>query len=249
MARRFSRLGARVVLWDINEANLSRVATSIRQQRAGHVYTYKVNVTDHESVYRTAQRVSEEVGVVDILINNAGIVSGKFITELDEAKVEQIFRVNVFAHFYTIKAFLPAMISRNSGHVVTISSASGIGGAVKLTDYSASKFAVFGLDESLRMELEHRGVTGVKTTCVCPYYIRTGMFDGVQSGPLVPILDEDYAAQSIVDAIRSENPVLIMPRLLYLVPFLRFLLPVGLFDWVAKFLGITKSMDEFKGRQ
>jgi len=78
----------------------------------------------------------------------------------------------------TIKAFLPSMMSRNQGHVVTIASAAGYFGVSGAVDYCTSKFAAVGLDESVRAELWAKNKTGVRTTVVCPYLINTGMFEG-----------------------------------------------------------------------
>ena len=132
---------------------------------------------------------------------------------------------------------------------VTIASAAGVIGVAKLTDYCASKWGAVGFDESLRMELQ-RSATGVKTTLVCPYYIDTGMFEGVKTrfSFLLPILKEDYVAERIVKAVRRGRRRLMMPRLVYTVPLLR-VLPTFLFDAVARFFGISASMDEFTGRR
>jgi all-trans-retinol dehydrogenase (NAD+) len=81
----------------------------------------------------------------------------------------------------TTKAFLEPMLRNNHGHIVTVASMAGHFGGSGLCDYSASKFGAVGFDESLRNELVRLGKDGVKTTCVCPYYINTGMFDGVKS--------------------------------------------------------------------
>lgn len=81
----------------------------------------------------------------------------------------------------TIKAFLPDMISKNHGHVITIASAAGLFGVTGLVDYCASKFGAVGINEALTMELDTLGCTGVNTTVVCPFFIDTGMFDGVKS--------------------------------------------------------------------
>jgi short-subunit dehydrogenase len=81
----------------------------------------------------------------------------------------------------TVKAFLPAMLARNSGHVVTVASSAGHFAVTGLTDYCASKFAAVGFDESLRTELWADKKTGIKTTVVCPYLVDTGMFDGCSS--------------------------------------------------------------------
>ena len=95
----------------------------------------------------------------------------------------------IHAHVYvflilviqTIKAFAPDMISKNHGHIITIASGAGLFGISGLVDYCASKFGAVGTHQSLSMELDALGCRGVHTTCVCPYFIDTGMFDGVQT--------------------------------------------------------------------
>jgi hypothetical protein len=89
----------------------------------------------------------------------------------------------------------------------------------------------------------------VKTTCVCPYYVNTGMFSGVRTRfPfLLPILEPEYVVGKIMAAIEADTAVLVTPRLLYTVPVMRAL-PTRVFDWIAEILGISASMDEFKGR-
>ena len=81
-----------------------------------------------------------------------------------------------------MKSFLPKMLERNRGHIVTIASLAGKHGLPGLVDYCASKFAAVGFDESLRFELYTMGKTGVKTTAVCPFLTNTGMFDGADTG-------------------------------------------------------------------
>ena len=78
-----------------------------------------------------------------------------------------------------MKAFLPKMIEKNKGHIVTLASSSGFCGVNKLIDYCSTKHAVVGFVEALRSELRHANVTGVKSTMICPNYTNTGMCDGV----------------------------------------------------------------------
>lgn len=113
-----------------------------------------MDVSDREAVYRTAHRVREEIGPVDILINNAGIVCCKTMLELPDKAIENTFAVNILAHYWTIKAFLPDMIRQKRGHIVTIASVTGMVGIYGCTDYSATKFACIGLHESLFCELK-----------------------------------------------------------------------------------------------
>lgn len=167
-------LDSRVV--DDAVTKLQVFATDLR--RTGVlVKGYQCNVSDADAVRKMADRVQHDVGDISVLINNAGIVSGKPFLQLTEDQIRRTFAVNTLAHFWTARAFLPGMIKRNSGMVVTISSAGGMVGTNGLADYSASKFAVYGFDESLRLDLRKQG-SAVHTLCVCPFYINTGLFDG-----------------------------------------------------------------------
>ncbi len=211
-----ARRGARPVLWDLSAEGLAAVAEELVALGADPLSAV-VDVGEPFSVSAAADQLLAQVGAVDILVNNAGVVSGKPITELGVEEIERTFRVNVLSNYWTSRAFLPAMIRRNRGHVVTVASAAGLVGVARQTDYSASKHAAFGFDESLRVEMAHRA-PGVITTVVCPYYIDTGMFDGVQSSPLLPILKEDHVVAKMVRAIERDRRTLFMPPLLYALP-------------------------------
>lgn len=97
--------------------------------------------------------------------------------------------------------------------------------------------------DSLRKELSG---TGVKTTIVCPWTTRTGMFEGVDE-IFVPSMTSESVAEQILESIQREDQLLVMPWILYLLPLAR-LLPISLMDWVAWFVGATDSMKHFKGR-
>jgi len=172
---------------------------------------------------------------------------GKNITELTKKMIDSVFAVNAISHIYTVKEFLPNMIKNKNGHIVTISSAGGTVGVATSADYSASKFAAFGFDESLRTELKKIG-SNVKTTCICPYYINTGMFEGVKSKvPLVlPFLDQHWMTNRIVNAILQEEPQVITPFSVNWNFLARALLPVSWFDRLHEFLGTSTGMDGFK---
>lgn len=248
MALKLAAGGGRVTIWDLNPTALEAVLAELRAVPGCEARGAVCDVADRQQVYARAAELTAEAGPVDILINNAGVVSGKDFLELPDEKIELTFQVNVLALFWAGKAFLPSMIARNTGHIVTIASASGLIGVARLADYAASKWAAIGFDESLRAELR-RVAPGVMTTVICPYYINTGMFRGVRSRfPfLLPILEEDYVAERVVQSIRTNRRRLILPWLCHLVPVIRFL-PVGLFDRIANFLGVNTSMEHFVGR-
>jgi all-trans-retinol dehydrogenase (NAD+) len=247
MALKLAELRAHVIIWDIDEANLERVAGEIRE-RSGSVAVYRCDVTKRSEVYRVAELVRKEAGRVEILINNAGIVSGKTFLECSDEQIERSMGVNIMAHFWTVRAFLPDMIRARSGHIVTIASAAGIVGVSRLVDYCSAKFAAVGFDEALRMEIKQQK-WDIRTTVVCPYFINTGMFEGTRTrfSWLLPILDEDHVAARIVQAVRKNKRRLLMPPTVYSVWLLRYL-PVFLFDIIVNLLGINSAMHTFKGR-
>lgn len=92
-----------------------------------------------------------------MLINNAGIVSGKKLLEISNEMAELTLKVNTLSHVYTVKEFLPSMIKKNHGHIVTIASSAGHAGVPGLVDYCASKFGAVGFDEALRLEIKKNG--------------------------------------------------------------------------------------------
>ena len=235
--------GAEVVIWDMNQDAATKVVDEIT--KAGGVATaHRVDITDRDSVTRLAL----EVGAVDVLFNNAGVVSGDWFLDLDPTSIERTYKVNVLALYWMTQEFLPAMVQKNQGCVVTISSASGLLGVAKLTDYAASKFAAFGFMESLRSELRMKK-SSVNTLTVCPHYIGTGMFDGVQTKfPwLLPILDETKVAAKILSSVEKGKAQLVLPKFVNVIPVTR-MLPVRAFDRVTDFFGVNRTMDHFRGR-
>jgi all-trans-retinol dehydrogenase (NAD+) len=248
MAEKMAADGARLVLWDVDRARLEDTRAAFAA-RGWEVAAYACDLTDRSAIAATAGRVLAERGPVDVLVNNAGVVSGKTLLAASDTDIQRTFDVNTLALFWTTRAFLPAMMERDRGHVVTIASAAGIVGTSRLTDYCASKHAAVGFDESLRLELRRLG-SHVRTTVVCPFYISTGMFTGVKTRfPLVlPILEPEYAAERIVRAIRKGRRRVVLPRFVY-ATWLARVLPLPVFDAIMEFFGVNKSMDEFTGRR
>lgn len=246
LADAFAADGARLILWDIDQRALLRAKDEL-SARGHSVDTQVVDLTSPEQIAAAAREALSVHGKVDILINNAGIVSGKPLLELSAAEIERTFQVNAIALFHTVRAFLPAMLEDDSGHIVTIASAAGLAGTAKLTDYCSSKFAAVGFDESLRFELKQQG-SKVVTTVVCPFYVATDMFAGVNTrfAWLLPIIAPEDLVRRIVRAVHRNRRRLLMPWFAYTVWPSR-LLPVAWFDALMGFLGVSRSMETFKG--
>lgn len=247
LAKKMAARGAELVLWDVDAQGLERVRAELAAD-GQPVAAYPCNLRDRAAIATTAAATLRDHGHVDVLVNNAGVVSGKTLLDASDDEVLRTFDVNTLALFWTTRAFLPTMLQRNSGHVVTIASAAGVVGTSRLVDYCASKHAAVGFDESLRLELR-RLQSNVRTTVVCPFYITTGMFTGVKTRfqLLLPILDPEYATDRMVRAIERDRRRLIMPRIVY-ATFLGRVLPVRAFDAIMEFLGVNQSMDDFVGR-
>ncbi|GFZ42843.1 hypothetical protein JCM24511_00561 [Saitozyma sp. JCM 24511] len=179
-----------------------------------NIYTYTCDVSDYAQVQAAASKIREEVGDPTIIVNNAGVVKGKLLLDLTEDDVKDTFGANTLAHFWTLKTFLPAMLARGSGHVVTMSSVLGVVGCAQMTDYCASKAALVNLHQSLRFELDNRYHTpGIRTTLLLPSFTRTSLFSlaalpGSRPGLLgaiwsflAPELQPHVVVKAVIDAL------------------------------------------------
>jgi len=245
-----------VALWDINQNELFKAKTDLDSLGGkGKVFTYLCDVTDKKRVYELADIAESEMGSIDILINNAGYVKkGDFLDQPDEVW-EKTIDVNLTAILYTIRAVLPKMNKRNFGHIVNISSAAGILGVPGISVYSATKWAVWGLTESLRLESFNQGNHGIKWTSIHPSYLAQGMFEGAKLGFLgnmiVPLVkNHNVIARAIViGALKKSKFVVRRPKTLRLAIILRGILPEYIFQKLMILLGVNRSMKSFKGRE
>lgn len=239
--------GSQLILLDNNHEGLEIVRSEL-EKKGTSTSAHLCDLRNQEAIERTARQVTAHGGAVDVLVNNAGVVTGKPLLETSDSEMTLTIDVNTLAPMRLTKALLPAMVARDSGHIVNVSSAAGIVGSARLTDYCASKFALFGFDEALRTDLRRMG-SKVRTTIVCPYYIDTGMFSGAKTrfSWLLPILAPEHVTRRIVRAIERDRSRLVMPWFVYSSWLVR-LLPVSAFDALSDFFGISRSMDDFTGR-
>lgn len=240
--------GARaVVLWDLDLPAAQDVAT--RVQAAGATcLAQRVDLRDVREVEAAGRVVLERLGRVDVLVNSAGVVTGRRFEDLSEEDVARTFDVNVLALYRVVRCFLPGMRTRDRGCVVTIASAAGLVGVARQTDYSASKFAAVGFMESLRSELRRSG-SHVRTLVVAPYYVSTGMFAGVRTRVplLLPVLEPGRVASQVLDSVERGDARRILPWFANAVLLVKAL-PVPVADAVTDLFGISTTMDTFTGR-
>ncbi|XP_031558477.1 17-beta-hydroxysteroid dehydrogenase 13-like [Actinia tenebrosa] len=244
--------GCKLVIWDVNTDGLKAVAEEIKALGA-EVHYYVCDLCKREMIYEVADKVKKEVGDIDILMNNAGVVSGKKLLMCSDEEITRTFEVNALAHYWTIKSFLPHMLEKNQGHIVSTASVAGHFGLVRCVDYCGSKFAAVGLMDALRQEVYAMGKTGIHFTTICPSFISTGMFEGVKlkypSLPGLQVLSPQSVADSIVDAVKRNKIMLLIPFLANVSLFAKGILPTKASDLLLHFLGADVAMDTFVGRQ
>jgi all-trans-retinol dehydrogenase (NAD+) len=236
-----------LILWDIDKDALAQ--TKAEFEADGHdVATYVVDVSDLDAIQTAAEAVKDAHGTVDILFNNAGIVVGKTFAEHTHKDIRRTLNINSAGVMHIALEFIGGMLTQKEGHIINIASAAGLIPNPNMSVYAASKWAVIGWSESLRIEME-RDQTGVQVTTVMPSYINTGMFDGVKAPMLTPIMSPEYIVEKIIEGVKNNEIILQEPFMVKSIPILRGLLPTRAFDFIAgKMFGVYKSMDKFTGK-
>ena len=176
---RLARDGADVVVVSNVAAQAQAVAGEVQALgRRGLAHT--VDVTDVAAVTALAEAVEGEFGRADILVTSAGLMGARaFLTDTPVEEWRRTIEVNLNAGFYCIKAFLPGMLARDSGRIITISSISGKLPAAMNSDYAASKHGVIGLTKALALELGILGKNGITANALCPGTTDTPMMDQI----------------------------------------------------------------------
>ncbi|HEU4412040.1 MAG TPA: SDR family NAD(P)-dependent oxidoreductase [Polyangiaceae bacterium] len=172
-ARALGAAGARLVLCDVLGDGLEAAAAALAREGAEVALAERVDVADREAMRAFAGRVGRAVGALDVLVNNAGVAHGGSFLDTPLEDWDWLLSINVLGVVHGCHFFVPPMVaSGRGGHVVNVASLAGLVAPPKLGAYAASKFAVVGLSESLRLELRpHR----VAVSVVCPGLIDTGM--------------------------------------------------------------------------
>ncbi len=247
IAERLVPENAELVLVDLNEQALNETLEDIHDL-GGRASGYTLDVTDTDSIFRLRDHVHQDLGPIDVLINNAGVVFGGPFLDVPFEKHVRTYRVNVEGVMAMTYAFLPDLIARPEAHLVNIASLAGLVGVPFGSTYSSSKWAVIGLAESIRLELDANKHHNVKVTIVCPSYVSTGLFAGAQPPKGTSMLTPEGLAQEIVEAIKGDHVYLLTPWLVKITPFLKGVLPLRLYDAVASMFGSASSMVHWQGR-
>ncbi len=171
IALALAKEGVNVILVARSQEEIDSVAAKVRSLRV-KALAITADVADINSINAAVEKALSEFGTIDILINNAGIASfGKFL-ELEPTDWERIIQVNLMGPYYVTRAVVPNMIERQTGDIINISSTAGLAGNAMTSAYSASKFALLGLTDSLMQEMRKHNI---RVTALTPSTVATDM--------------------------------------------------------------------------
>ena len=247
-AKAFAKDGAEVIITDVDPQRVEDAVFELQSQ-ALKVFGYVMDVTDPASVHRVRNQIHLEHGLINVLINNAGIVSGGSFHEVPLEKHVGTYEVNTLGPVIVTHAFMPDLIEQTDAHIVCIASASSMIPLPNATTYASSKWAVLGFTESLREECRQNGNVHIGVTAICPSYINTGMFNGVKPPLLVGMLTPEWLAGRILNSVRKRRAVFMAPFLVNLIPLAKSTWPRVAFRKLLSVLGVFQSMDQWTGRQ
>ncbi|RAH81372.1 NAD(P)-binding protein [Aspergillus japonicus CBS 114.51] len=178
---------------------------------------YKTDITSTDALHATAEQVRADHGHPTVLVNNAGVGHDGTILDEPESKIRQTFEVNTLAHFLTVREFLPAMLERNHGHVVTVASMASFVALGEMVDYCCSKASALAFHEGLGQEIRHwYKRPGVKTSVIHPYWVRTPMIQQLtDAGDLFkqPVMTVERVATAITrQVVSGKSGQVILPE-------------------------------------
>lgn len=220
-AQAFLAQGMKVAIGDLDLATAEQTAREL-----GHgTIALPLNVTERESVRSFVDAVEQQLGPIDVFVNNAGIMQvGHRVWEEDDATTLRMIDINVNGVMWGVKEVVPRMLARGRGHVVNIASSAGKGGFPGGATYCGTKHYVVGLSEALRAEL--RG-TGVEVSCVMPVVVNTELASGLQQTRGVKHVQPEDVAGEIVEALQELRFDVYVPRSVGAISKVMTILPRG----------------------
>ncbi|WP_253791494.1 SDR family oxidoreductase [Nocardia amikacinitolerans] len=243
-AEAFLAAKAAVAIGDVDVELVEKTAAELGADPDARVVGLPLNVTDRKSFAAFLDAVEAQLGPLDVLVNNAGIMPTGLFADEDEAMTERIIDVNLRGVIHGSRLATERFLARGSGHLINIASLAGTQGFPGLATYCATKHAVVGFTSALHLELKEHGV---QVSAVLPGIVRTELSAGANMPswiePLTTV-DPDQVAAAIVDTVRRARPLVTVPRRLAAIIKSTQLLPYRVQLAVAKFTGATTAYSQ-----
>lgn len=231
--------GARVVLADLDGAVAQATCEALSDR--GEVHSFALDVADAEAFDALVEQVEREIGPVDVLVNNAGIMAlGAFLDQPRANDAQQI-AVNLVGVINGMRAVLPRMASRGRGQVVNVASMAGKVPVPFAAVYTATKHAVVGLTEAVRAEMSE---SGVDFTYIMPIPVKTELLAGAKTMKWPPPVEADDVARAILGALRDRQVEVFVPSNQRMIAMLPVVAPRFLVERLAKSLGLDRLFAE-----
>lgn len=191
-----------------NKGNLDDVAHELSSSYGVQVYTESADVASRGEVDIAVKKLTDGLGSIDVLINNAGIATFGKLVDMPPEEWERMIQVNLMGTYYVTRAVLPGMIAQNSGNIINVSSTAGERAAATTSAYSASKFAVMGLTESLMQEVRKNNI---RVTALMPSTVNTELAAtaGLKIGDEEHMMQPEDVAQLVVDVLKLPQRVFV----------------------------------------
>ncbi|HET7177231.1 MAG TPA: SDR family oxidoreductase [Solirubrobacterales bacterium] len=231
------RKGCRVAIGDLDLG----VAEETAKELGGGTIALPLDVTDRASLQSFLDETEKQLGPLDVLVNNAGIMPVTPFVEESEESIRRQVDINLIGVIAGTQMAIERMRPRNTGHIVNIASSAGKAGVPGIATYSATKHAVVGLSEAVRQEL--RG-TAIEISCVMPVPVNTALMEGVSDQRAVKRVEPEDVANEIVDALELRRFDVFVPRSLKFTVTAANLLPRRGREAVARFMGVHKILTE-----
>ena len=230
--------GARIAIGDIDGEEAARAGAEL----GSDVLTASLDVTDHGSFKDFLALVDRELGPLDVLINNAGIMPiGPMLDEPDEV-ARRVFDINVGGVLMGMKLALPGMIGRGNGHIINVSSVAGKSPVPGGASYAASKAAVFSLTESARVEFAGKGL---HFTCVMPSFTSTELIAGTKGTRFIGNVEPSAVADAIAAAVAKPRPDVFVPAAVGAIVRSQPLIGRRLRDRINHLIGADRTFLDF----
>ncbi|KAH9864405.1 hypothetical protein J1614_010339 [Plenodomus biglobosus] len=212
VVKRLVSHGVKVAVLDVNPLEPSFTSDERR-----HVRYYKCDITSRDNIHEAAEAIRSDLGCPSILINNAGIGNAYTILDVPPERLKKLFDINLLSHWSTVQEFLPDMIAKKKGHIMSVASLASFVTTAGMVDYACTKAALLAFHEGLTQELKHRyKCPEIKTTVVHPNFTKSAMTShpslqaGLKSVGAKMLEPEDVASAMVNQIVAAKSGQLVL---------------------------------------
>jgi short-subunit dehydrogenase len=218
------------------------------QLLAGRIHCLELDLLNGDALTIIEEKVTSLGLSLVGLVNNAALMVGGAFEEVQWAQHEAMVRVNLEVPLKLTHALLPKLKRSENAFIINMCSVTSMAGIPFGLTYATSKWGMLGFSESLRNEFRTRGIRNIHVLAVCPSTIETGLFAGTKPPILIPMLQPQTVVDAAMRGLDRRVQVVMLPFFVRFIPLMRGLLPLRVFDYVARILGVHDALKTWRGR-